>query len=728
MSCAKLSMCRAVLLSLCIACVSCQAPAKASGTDQKRQQGIGGVVTSEAGPEAGAWVIAETNDLPTKLTKIVVTDDQGRYFIPRLPRATYSLWVRGYGLIDSQRLRARPGRVLNLTATVAPSPAAAARYYPALYWYALMEVPGPHEFPGTGADGNHIAESLRSQAQWLELIKTDGCNECHQIGDLATRSLPATLGNFPTSEAAWARRLASGQGGTTMMSKLASLGVDRALTSFAAWTDRIARGELPASEPSRPKGIERNLVITLWDWHVPKGYLHDEISTDKRTPTLNANGAVFGAPEDSTDFAPILDPTRNARSHVRIPVRDRSTPSAVQEDPLLAPSPYWGNEVTWSSQATAHNPMMDELGRVWFTSRIRGADNPDFCKAGSDHPSAKLYPLDSSGRQLSMYDPKTHKFTLIDTCFPTHHLQFAADANNTLWLSTANAAGTGEVVGWLNRKVFDETGDAIRAQGWTAFILDTNGNGKRDEYVEPGAPLDPTKDKRVAANLYGIAISPADSSIWGSVLGFPGAVIRVNPGNNPPATALSEIYEVPWNDERAPVQGFSPRGMDIDRSGVVWTVLASGHLASFDRRKCVGSLNGPKATGRQCPEGWTLYQLPGPQFKGVQGSGSAESSYYVWVDQHNTLGLGADVPVATGNNSDSLLALVDGKFVTLRVPYPMGFYAKGLDGRIDDSAGGWSGRGLWSTYSTRAPWHIEGGKGMTSKVVHFQIRRDPLAP
>ncbi len=141
------------------------------------------------------------------------------------------------------------------------------------------------------------------------------------------------------------------------------------------------------------------------------------------------------------------------------------------------------------------------------------------------------------------------------------------------------------------------------------------------------------------------------------------------------------------------MHGFSPRGLDIDRNGVVWTVIASGHLASFDRRKCKGPLNGPTATGEHCPEGWTLYQLPGPQLKGVTDPGSAEASYYDWVDQFDTLGLGRNVPIATGNGNDALLALLPDtrKFVVLRVPYPMGFYAKGMDGRIDDPKGGQKG-------------------------------------
>jgi len=365
-----------------------------------------------------------------------------------------------------------------------------------------------------------------------------------------------------------------------------------------------------------------------------------------------------------------------------------------------------------------HNPMFDERGRVWFTSRVGAPANPDFCKTGSAHPSAKLFPMEQSNRHLSVYEPKSGKITLIRTCFSTHHLVFAEDANHTLWTSAGGPASG--VIGWLNRKMFDETGDEQKSQSWTALILDTNGNGKRDEYVEPDQPVDPTKDKRVVAAFYGIGVNPNDGTVWGTVLGFPGYVIRLNPGANPPATALAEVFE-------PPLPGYGPRGMDIDRNGVVWTPLSSGHLASFDRRKCKGPLNGPRATGQHCPEGWTLYPYPGPQLANVTDPGSAEASYYAWVDQFDTFGLGRNVPIGTGNANEGLLALVNGKFVVLRVPYPMGFYAKWMDGRIDDPNAGWKGKGLWSTYATRTPFHVEGGKGTTSKVVKFQLRPDPLA-
>src|SRR4029450_2133396 len=128
---------------------------------------IGRVVTSAKGPEAGVWVIAETTDLPTKFAKIVVTDDQGRYVMPDLPKANYSLWVRGYGLVDSPKVQSVPGKILNLTAVPAPNEAVAAQYYPAIYWYAMLKIPAKSEFPGTGPTGNGMPPSLKSQADGL---------------------------------------------------------------------------------------------------------------------------------------------------------------------------------------------------------------------------------------------------------------------------------------------------------------------------------------------------------------------------------------------------------------------------------------------------------------------------------------------------------------------------------------------------------------------------------
>jgi len=671
---------------------------------------IGGVVTSAKGAEAGVWVIAETTDLPTRFAKMVVTDDQGRYLLPDLPKASYNIWVRGYGLVDSPKVKATPGKNLNLKAVVAPNEAAAAKYYPAIYWYSMMKIPDANEFGGKGK----IPAKL-TQNEYLNLMKSNGCANCHSQGVLAMRTFPKDvpfpLGKFANSVEAWFRRIQSGQGGVPMFATAVKELGAAAFPYFADWTDRIAKGELPHAKPPRPQGIERNIVVTTWDWLDDKHYLHDLIASDRRFPTVNAYGPVYGSTELSVDVIPILDPKTHATKNFPTPVRDPDTPVAMEEKPMQ-PSPYWGNEQVWTSKANNHNGMFDKKGRVWFAAAVRGPNNPAFCKKGSDHPSAKAFPVERSNRHLSMLDPKTQQYTFVDTCFGTHHLQF--DANDVLWTS-----GGGQVVGWLDMKIFDETGDVAKAQGWTPMILDTNGNGKRDAYVEPKDPVDPTKDKRIVAGFYAVMPSPADGSVWGSVRTFPGAVVRIAPGPNPSETALAEIYNIP-------LPGFGIRGADIDKQGVVWASLSSGHLASFDRRKCKGPLNGPNATGDHCPEGWSFYQYPGPGFKGI-GENSAESSYYSWVDQHNTLGLGEDVPMSTANLHHGLVALKDGKMILLTVPYPLGFYAKGFDGRIDDPKAGWKGRGLWSSSGDRAPWLMENGKGSKPLAVHFQLRPDPLA-
>ncbi len=681
---------------------------------------IGGVVTSSRGPEAGVWVIAETRDTPTRLIKSVVTDDRGRYLIPDLPKGNYDVWVRGYGLVDSPKVKAAPGKQVNLSAMVAPAPGAAAQYYPAQYWYALLELPRANEFPGTGENANGIATAVRSQGEWIRnIVGTDGCTGCHQMGNRATREIPEALGTFPNSAAAWERRIQSGQAGNGMNSRFTQVGRPRAFKMFADWTDKIAHGTLPDAQPQRPQGKERNVVVTMWDWADPKVYMHDEIASDKRNPTVNANGPVYGALEAAADYVPVVDPVKNSAGQVKLTVRDPKTPSEGDTKPLK-PSPYWGDEAIWTSQANAHSFSMDKQARVWIAARVRQNQTTPFCREGSNHPSAKAFPIVQSGRQIQVYDPKTKQVTTIDTCFGTHHLNL--DDKDVLWFS-----GSGVVEGFFNTRVYLETKDEAKAQGWTPFILDTNGNGKRDAFVDVDQAMDPTKDKRINVPFYGVGPSPVDGAIWGSTLGMPGGIVRLVPGSDPTNTALAEYYEVPFHDTKASGSGFAPRGMDVDSKDVVWTTLSSGQLANFDRRKCKAPLNGPNATGKHCPEGWSFYAYPGPNYKNAVDSASADSAYYNFVDRFDMLGLGKDVPLATGNESEGLLALIDGKFLTFRIPYPMGYYGKGLDGRIDDTSKGWKGKGIWATYATRAPFHMEGGKGTTSKVIKFQVRPDPLS-
>src|SRR5256886_17266525 len=150
-----------VISGISLVLAACQVPPGASQGAGIGESDLAGIVTGANGPEAGVWVIAETNDLPTKFAKIVVTDDRGRYLIPELPKANYSVWVRGYGLVDSPKVQAAPGRILVLTAAKAPSEAAAAEYYPGMYWYSMLKIPPAGDFPGTGAKGNGIPEFIK---------------------------------------------------------------------------------------------------------------------------------------------------------------------------------------------------------------------------------------------------------------------------------------------------------------------------------------------------------------------------------------------------------------------------------------------------------------------------------------------------------------------------------------------------------------------------------------
>jgi hypothetical protein len=614
---------------------------------------------------------------------------------------------------------AQPGKLVDLKALIAPNPQAAAAIYPAHYWYSLIKVPDKSEFPGTGPNGNGIATGMRTQADWISQMK-DGCQLCHQMGDRTTREIVKVAGRSTID--AWDHRVRGGQRGPQMSAALDRFGRRRALEMFADWSDRIAAGEVPP-QPPRPQGIERNVVLTMWDWGGATSYIHDEVATDKRNPTVNANRRIYGV-DFTADELLWVDPLEHASGREPIPVIAPGAPSYMPAK-VAIPSAAYGDSVIWNNPINPHNPMMDHRERVWTTSTVRPSQNPAYCRSGSDNPFAKYFPLERSTRQAAVYDPRTGRSTPVDTCFSTHHLQFAEDSDHTLYFS-----GDTNAIGWINTRRFDETGDAARSQGWCPAVVDTTGDGTIGEYTQPNQPRDPNKDMRLSGFAYGIIVNPIDKSVWWGSPGVPGRIMRLDLGSNPPLTCRAEVYEPPFDPTRPDgIAGHTPRGVDIDRNGVIWTGLSGGsHLASFDRRKCK-VLNGQTATGQHCPEGWTLHAAPGPQMKGTNLPGSADFAYYNWVDQFDTLGLGANVPMLNGSGSDSLLALnpETGNFTVLRVPYPLGFYSRGLDGRIDDPRAGWKGRGVWADYGTNLVWHIEGGKDARSALVKFQIRPNPLA-
>ena len=683
---------------------------------------ISGEVIGRNGPEAGVWVIAETSDLPTGFAKIVVTDDKGKFALPELPAANYKVWVRGYGLKDSAPVNAKPGATLKLQAAYPKDAREAAQVYPAVQWMSLLQPPAPSEFPATGKRGEGIGPAMQSQEVWVDYVKQN-CQLCHQLGNQLTREVTHLSDRFKTPHEAWSNRVNFGQYGSWMNRYLALMGRERAVNMFADWTDRIAKGEVPPAPP-RPQGVERNVVLTMWDWGHASSFVHDEVVTDKRNPRINANGPLYGVSEGDGQLL-IVDPVKHTAKALDVPMRK---PGAGVTS--FVPSAFWGTEPIFKgdSGSDAHNPMMDQKGRVWMTSRVRPNPNPDFCKQGSTHPSAQYFPINNAQRHLSYYDPNTAKFTTIDTCYATHHLQFASDANNTLWLS-----GDTQAVGWFDTAHFDKHGDEEAAQHWCPTVLDSNGDGKITKpWNEPGQAKQADRDTRIVGFAYGIIPNPRDKSIWiVRTLPTPGNLVRLELGDNPPQTCKAEVYEPPFNTDKLPRNqwGYGPRGIDITTEGVIWTALSgSSHMASFDRRKCK-VLNGPMATGQHCSEGWTLYPAPGPKMKGVDSEAGADFHYYNWVDQFNTLGLGTNIPIATGTTSDSLLALdpATKQWVTMRVPYPLGFYSRGLDGRIDNPRTGWKGRAVYADFGTMAVWHLEGGKGAKSKMVKFQIRPNPLA-
>jgi hypothetical protein len=692
---------------------------------------IGGVVTSSHGAEAGVWVIAEQVNSPTKFAKIVVTDDQGRYLVPDLPKGNYKLWVRGYGLVDSMPVAGSPGTTIALTGVVAPNPRAAAQYYPAAYWASLMKIPTKSEFPMTipppppllGAPDpikdTHANERvgdpsaptiIKTRAEWMTQFKA--CWTCHQMGMQSTRQIPANLGTFPSSEKAWERLISSGQVGRGMMQSVNRMGHDRVLSLFADWGDRIAAGELPPVPP-RPQGIERNVVITMWNWATPTAFLHAMISTDRRNPTVNANGPVYGADwsgdchkgKKVTCLA-VLDPKTNESYEVPIPLpneADREKLVTWSPQNQLAPSPYFGDELPWDDPVNPGPTTMDEKGRVWFNVETR-VGNPDFCKAGSSNPYAKASPRESGGKGVDVYDPKTGKFGFVDLCFESTRIMFSTDKDNTLYFSVQRDGG----IGWLNTRLWDETHDAEKSQGWCAAAPGIE---------KPGA--------------YGVAYNTVDDSFWYSDLQInPGRLIRMVRGSNPPATCQTEVYEVPYDAEKG-IGGNQTRGIDIDSKGVVWTPLQTeGVLASFDRTKCKTIPTGKDAiSGKACREGWTSFtHVPGPTFQ-TDPNITSDNTYYMFIDKYNSLGLGKDVVIIDGANSDSLIAYQQDtkQWIRLRVPYRMGFFSRFFDARVDDPNAGWKGKGAYSANMTRGSWLTEGGKGTPSQLYHFQIRPDPLA-
>ena len=675
-------------LSTVVACLfaatllaACGAP---GNTPQTADDVIEGrVVAADGAAEAGVWVIAETDALPTPYRKIVVTDEAGRFVIPELPDVEYRIWVRGYGLKDSAKAKVSPGGAITVQVDQAASPQQAAANYPASYWLSLLEPP-------------------EHNARWVDQFKL-GCQLCHQIGSLMTRNKDRAAVDAGLHKATYMNVTADG------------LGRESLLTAMSDWHDRIVAGEVPPSPP-RPNGIERNLVITQWGWGDMHTYAHDEIATDKRNPHLYADQPIYGV-DIGNDRLLMLDPLTHSADSTPVPTLNgfdtpwcRQTFKSLSEDAVAVvgfgslgcptEQGVTGFEGEYPNPANPHNPMMDDAGHVWFTTQVRrewAQDSPEFCQRAAEIGNNYHH------RQLAWYDPASGEHELVDTCFGTHHLQF--DNDGVLWTS-----GDSYVIGWFDPEKYDPANPAslASAQGWSEVIIDSDGDGEPDEAL-------------VAFN-YGVIPNPVDGSVWlaqpgggpGTPADFRGRLIRYDP-----ASDSHEAY-VP------PKPGAGPRGVDVDSQGIIWVALGgSGHLGRFDRSRCKQHWG----RGDQCAEGWTLYRSPGPVMRtgpAPDDQRGADFHYYLFVDQFNTLGMGNDTVIMNGTGSDSLLAFDPDTetFTIIRVPYPLNTYTRGLDGRIDDPAAGWKGRGLWFTNGLDPIFHSEIPQSYVGKV---QLRPDPLA-
>jgi hypothetical protein len=238
--------------------------------------------------------------------------------------------------------------------------------------------------------------------------------------------------------------------------------------------------------------------------------------------------------------------------------------------------------------------------------------------------------------------------------------------------------------------------------------------------------VDPAKDHRITFGCYAITVNPKDGSLWCSGIGSGDKrIVRIEKGPNPPETCRAELFEPPPGQ---PIDLIGTGGIESDHNGVVYDAWrVSGHFTAFDRSKCKTTKD-TKADGQSCPEGWTIYRnTTEPTYANSQYK--ATESYLVYMDTFDTLGLGKESPMYNSINTDSMEVFSSNtkQFITLRVPYPLSYFVRSANGRIDNPDIGWKGKGLWSNYATYASWHIEGGKGTLPKVVKFQMRPNPLA-
>ena len=658
---------------------------------------IGGVVTGPSGPEAGVWVIAETTDLPTRYAKMVVTDDQGRYVVPDLPKAKYKVWVRGYGLVDSAKVDGEPGKQLNLTAVPAPNEAAAAQYYPAIHWYSMLKIPDASEFGGK----SDIPDKI-TQSEWLSVVKNIGLHRLPSAGPAVDPHGPRGVRRVQVGRGSMAAPHQAGQAGELMTNPLAGYLGGAPYKYFGEWTDRIAKGELPPSKPTRPQGLERNVVVTTWDWGDRRSIPARPDRLGPAQPDRQRLWPALRLARIRTDVLPILDPKTHTVTDFKAPVRDPDMPES------LGP----GHAAVESRCRLGLLGRGEDLGQPGQQPQLHvRQEGPGV--AGGGHPRPRQPRLLQEGLRPSLgqavpdreerppgldarsQDDEIHlRRHLLRQPSPAVRRQGQAvdsaepgrwPAGSTPRCSTRPAMRPSRKAGRRSCSTSTATASATNTSSPTSRSMPTRTcascrrPGTYAVMPEPGRRLDLVHRRRVCG---------------------PPRCLRFDPDTQ----TGREVFNVPMPGfgiaRRRHRQQGRAVGVARERPHRAASTAASARVRSTDRRR-------PAIIVRKAGRSTSIR---GPASK-ASARTARRSSYYSWVDQHDTFGLGKDVPMSTANLMDGFVALKDGKMISLRVPYPMGFYAKGFDGRIDDPNAGWKGRGLWTSSGDRTPWLIEGGKG-----------------
>lgn len=623
------------------------------GQIEVRNDEIGGTVSNAGDPLVGAWVTAmmltgeqiqptdsDIGYAPVNMLKTVVTDNNGNYIIPDLdPDQEYDVMIRVYGYPDVTITGQSTGNRTDYEYSDADvlSQQDAAQAYPANYWKSMIDYPSAERIAQIDVNEDEQPDYPAGPTQYIGNMWL-GCELCHQIGNEATR--------VPKTEAGWDAvwQLAGAMDGTADR-------LDRPLMmeTMAAWSDKIADGEVPP-QPPRPGGEAGRYILTQWYAGTPFTYAHDMSSTQRHYGTVNINGPVWSC-DIGQDYYYELDIVNNRQRAWKVPT--------IDDMPAWCDQPGFCTWTVYNNPAHPHTTDIGPDGKVYAATKIQ-EQNEDYCA----EYQINLDNGNSAGYKISVFDPVTQTWELIPTCHNYHHLSF--DDDNAVWGCTNRA-----IVGGYDI----DNGEEI----WSYYASVTEAG----EGTEVDATFEENSFGAAKTGSYYVEVAP-DQAIWYSQINQ-NTVGRVYPDRDPETFDPAEDWEVPF-------PGFGPRIIGVDSNGILWAPLGgSGHLGRLD-----------PDTGE-----WTLYETPGPRKNVPENiSGAANFHYALWVDRHNFSGLGADTVYLMGTDADSIYAFDQDteEFTTYRIPFPRSTFTRLADSRQDDPE--FAGDGISTT--GKALWFVNG--------------------